>query len=92
MDFIVGFSKVDGCGNIMVRVDRFSKYEVFILVTKKFTIEDEARLIFRRVVKYLGILTFIVRDRDTRFIKKFWTELLKMLGTELNFSTSFHPQ
>ncbi|PKI70118.1 hypothetical protein CRG98_009490 [Punica granatum] len=28
----------------------------------------------------------------TRFTRRFWTELFKLLGTSLNFSTSLHPQ
>lgn len=31
-------------------------------------------------------------DRDPRFIGRLWTELFKILGTQLNFSMSFHLQ
>lgn len=34
----------------------------------------------------------IVSDRDPRFMGRFWTEVFKLLGSELHFSTSFHPQ
>ena len=34
----------------------------------------------------------IVSDRDPRFTGSFWTVLFKLLGSQLNFSTSFHPQ
>jgi hypothetical protein len=52
MDFITCLPKSDGCTNIMVVVDCFSKYEVFIPVPSKFTAEDVARLFFMYVVKY----------------------------------------
>ncbi|PKI67971.1 hypothetical protein CRG98_011567 [Punica granatum] len=44
------------------------------------------------MVKYWGVLTTIVSDRDPRFMGRFWTELFKLLGMSLNFSTSLYPQ
>ena len=35
---------------------------------------------------------FIISDRDPHFTEKFWTELFKLMGSELHFSTSFYPQ
>ncbi|RVW57491.1 Transposon Ty3-I Gag-Pol polyprotein [Vitis vinifera] len=32
---------------------------------------------------------FIISDRDPRFTGKFWTELFKLMGSELHFSTAF---
>ena len=34
----------------------------------------------------------IISDRDPRFTGKFWTELFQLLGTDLRFSTAYHPQ
>ncbi|KAF7807946.1 Transposon Tf2-2 polyprotein [Senna tora] len=92
MDFITCLPKSEGCGNIMVVVDRFSKYGVFIPMPTKFSAEDAARMFFKHLVKYWGLPKTIVSDRDTRFTGRFWMELFKILGSELNFSTSFHPQ
>ncbi|KAK3013710.1 hypothetical protein RJ639_009801 [Escallonia herrerae] len=49
-------------------------------------------VILKNVVKYWGLPKVIVSDRDPRFTGKFWMELFKLLGSELHFSTSFHPQ
>ena len=53
---------------------------------------DTNQLFLKNVVKYWGIPKFIISDRDSRFTGKLWTELFKLMGTELHFSTSFHPQ
>ncbi|KAK0606869.1 hypothetical protein LWI29_005470 [Acer saccharum] len=92
MDFISALPISEGCGSIMVVIDRFSKYATFIPAPKDCTAEEAARLFLKHVVKLWGVPHSIVSDRDPRFTGRFWTELFKMLGTDLNFSTSFHPQ
>ena len=92
MDFISALPKSDGCGSIMVVVDRFSKYGTFIPALRDCTAEQAAKLFFKHVVKYWGLSRSIVSDRDPRFTAKFWTELFKFMGSGLHFSTSFHPQ
>ncbi|XP_057985416.1 uncharacterized protein LOC131170384 [Hevea brasiliensis] len=64
MDFIVGLPKVGGLGNIMVVVDRLSKYAVFMPTPTQFDAKEVARLFFRGVVKYWGLPRDIVSDRD----------------------------
>ena len=39
-----------------------------------------------------GLLELIISDRDPRFTGKFWRSLFDLLGTDLRFSTAFHPQ
>ncbi|KAJ0629961.1 putative nucleotidyltransferase, Ribonuclease H [Helianthus annuus] len=92
MDFITCLPKSEGSGSIIVVVDRFSKYGTFIPAPADVTAAETARLFFKHVVKYWGIPQTIVSDRDPRFTGRFWSELFKIMGTELNFSTSFHPQ
>nr|GEW77022.1 hypothetical protein VITISV_037851 [Tanacetum cinerariifolium] len=81
-----------GSGSIIVVVDRFSKYVTFIAAPADVTADDTAKLFLKNVVKYWGVPHVIVSDRDPRFTGRFWTELFKIMGTDLNFSTSFHPQ
>ena len=56
------------------------------------TAEETARLFLKHVVKYWGLPKFIISDCDPHFTAKFWTELFNLMGSELHFSTSFHPQ
>ncbi|KZV57841.1 hypothetical protein F511_03410 [Dorcoceras hygrometricum] len=92
MDFILGFPKVGGMASILVVVDRFSKYAVFIAAPKVCTAEHAAELFFKNVIKYFGIPQDIVSDRDTRFTGRFWTALFNLMGSDLKFSTTNHPQ
>jgi len=43
------------------------------------------------VVRLHGVLKKIVGNRDAKFTSKFWKELFAGLGTELAFSTTYHP-
>ena len=91
MDFIIGLPKSEDSGSIIVVVDRFSKYATFIAAPTDCTAEETTRLFLKHVVKYWGLPKFIISDHDMRFTGKFWTELFKLMGSELHFSTSFHP-
>jgi len=64
MDFIVGFPKVDGMNTIMVVVNRFTKYAVFVVAPMVCTAEVAAELFYRNMVKYFGVPSDIVSDRD----------------------------
>ncbi|KAH9750077.1 Endonuclease [Citrus sinensis] len=92
MDFITSLPKSEGCGSIMVVVDRYSKYATFIAAPVNCKADEVARLFVKHIVKLWGVPMSIVSDRDPRFTGRFWMELFKMLGTDLKFSTSFHPQ
>ncbi|GJY19124.1 putative nucleotidyltransferase, ribonuclease H [Tanacetum coccineum] len=92
MDFITCLPKSEGGGSIIVVVDRFSKYGTFIAAPPDVTADDTTKLFFKNVVKYWVVPHVIVSDRDPRFTGRFWTELFKIMGTDLNFSMSFHSQ
>ena len=49
-------------------------------------------MFFKHVVKYWGIPQNIITDREPRFIRLFWGELFKLLGSNLKMSLSDHPQ
>ena len=46
----------------------------------------------KEIFRLHGIPKVIVSDRDAKFTGNFWKALLKGLGTQLNFSTAYHPQ
>ena len=92
MDFITFLLKSDGFGTIIVVVDRFLKYATFMPATAGCTAKEAAQFFFKNVDKYWGLSRHIISDQYPRFTKNFWRELFEILGMELHFSTSFHPQ
>ncbi|KAL0291559.1 UNVERIFIED_CONTAM: hypothetical protein Scaly_2632000 [Sesamum calycinum] len=92
IDFISGFSKVNGMTSVLVVVDRFSKYGIFIVAPHVYPVETTAELFFINVTKYFCVPQGIISDRDAKFTGRFWTTLFNMMGTELKFSTTNHPQ
>jgi hypothetical protein len=49
-------------------------------------------LYFWHVWPNFGLLSTIIWDRDSRFLKKFWKTIWVLLGFHLKFCTTFHPQ
>ena len=92
LDFVVGFPEVNGMRSVLVVVDRFSKYAIFIAAPNACPAEKAAELFFKNVVKHFGVPADIVSDRDARFTGKFWTYLFNLMGSKLKFSTANHPQ
>ena len=85
MDFISSFPKINGLSLILVVVDKFLKYVIFIAALHPCTAEQTTELFFWNMVKYFGLLEEIISDHDTRFTSRFWTTLFGMLGLELRF-------
>ena len=86
--FHAGFTKHSKkADSILVVLDRFFKMAHFLPCSKT---SDE--IYFNEVVRLHGLPKIIVSDRDVKFISYFWKTLWYKLETELQFSTSFHPQ
>ena len=55
-------------------------------------VRNIANLFFLEIVKLHGLPLSIVSDMDTKFVGHFWRSLCKKLGTNLSFSSAYHPQ
>lgn len=78
MDFGLGLPRTKtGRDSILVVVARFFKM---------------AHLFFREIIRLHGVPKTVTSDRDVKFISKFWQNLWNKFGTQLQFSSAFHPQ
>jgi hypothetical protein len=77
--------------SIMVVVDKLTKAAHFVPVKTTHTTTNIAEIYMREIGRLHGIPRKIVSDRDTKFTSNFWRGLFKGFGTNLNFSTTYHP-
>jgi hypothetical protein len=92
MDFIEGLPSSHGYSVILVVVDRFIKYCHFFSIKHLYTVFSIAQVFLDNVVKLHGIPHSIVCDMDKVFTSAFWTELFKLLKTDLKLGSAYHPQ
>eukprot|EP00253_Pinus_taeda_P012641 PITA_12641 len=93
MDFITGLPKTKkGNDSIMVVVDKLSKAAHFIPVQSTYRAPQIAHVFMQNVFRLHGLPKVIISDRDVKFTSAFWRTLFADLGTQLNFSTAYHPQ
>ncbi len=92
MDFVKGMPTSSKQNVILVIVDRFTKYVHFIPLSHPYTASKVAALFLQNVVKFHGLPSSIVSDRDTAFTSLFWEKLFRRQGVDLAMSSSYHPQ
>jgi hypothetical protein len=93
MDFITGLPRSNrGHDSIWVIVDRLTKVSHFLPVKTTDRGQNLAELYISRIVSLHGVPKRIVSDRGSQFTSRFWESLHRALGTNLSFSTAFHPQ
>jgi hypothetical protein len=93
MDFIIGLPRTNKKNDsIMVLVDKSTKTAHFVPVKTTHTMANIAKIYMREIARLHGIPRAIVSDRDTKFTSNLWRGLFKGFGTNINFSTTSHPQ
>jgi transposase InsO family protein len=77
---------------IFVVVDTLMKSAHFISVHTTYQAPDIARVFISEIVRLHGVPNRIISNQGSVFTRRFWTSLQEALGTQINFSTSYHPK
>ncbi|MBW0525459.1 hypothetical protein O181_065174 [Austropuccinia psidii MF-1] len=73
-------------------VERYSKTPIFLPFHNIDTAMDTALFPWNKVISHTGLFKNIISNTDSKFTSALWTNLHKILGTKLSFSTACHPQ
>ncbi|MBW0484495.1 hypothetical protein O181_024210 [Austropuccinia psidii MF-1] len=75
----------------LVLVDRYSKTTMFLPCNKDETAINTTIIIWNRAISHTGLFQNIISDRASKFTSESFTNLHNLFGTELSFSTAYHP-
>ncbi|GKE96310.1 putative reverse transcriptase domain-containing protein, partial [Tanacetum coccineum] len=89
-DIAIYVSKYLTCSKVIV--DGLTKLAHFLAMREDYSTERLAKLYIDEIVARYRVLVSIISDRDGRFTLRFWQTLQKALGTQLDMSTTYHPQ
>jgi len=93
MDFITELPLSEGCDQLWVVIDRFTKMAHFLPLKKeKKTAADLVVTFAWEVWKHHRLPSDIVSDQASRFTCETWQEFLWLSGIRPRMLTAFHPQ
>ena len=91
MEFIVGFPLTTRRHeSIFVVFDTLMKSAHFIPVHMMYQAPDISRVFISDIMRLHCVLKRIISNRGSMFTGRFWTSLQEALGTQLNFSITYH--
>ena len=92
MDFITGLPLTSkGHDAILAIVDSMTKMAHFISTTSEASANEVAELLGERLVRYHGLPSIIISDRDTRFVSEMWEAFCNKFKIKRALSSSWHP-
>jgi hypothetical protein len=93
MEFIFGFPlEARRHNSIFMVVDTLTKSAHFVPLCTMYQALDIARVFISDIVRLHGMPKMIISNRWLMFTECFWTSFQEALGTQLKFSTAYHPE
>ena len=98
MDFIMKLLKSENISteikynNILIVVDKLTKYIHLIFYSEEFTVKQTVCIILDRVIRHHRIPKSITSDKDKIFRSNFWKTLITEIGTKIKLLTVYYSQ
>jgi hypothetical protein len=92
MDFIPELPNLSGFNNILVIVDKLTKYSIFIPCKTDIMELETTQLFFKHIITHFGIPKQVITDRNMRWRHNFWAEICCLLGMKRALTMAYHPQ
>ena len=93
LDFVVGLPRTKQQHDaILTLVDTVSKMAHFIPTTNTVSAEGVVTLLADRLVRYHGLPSVLISDRDPRFVAELWRLFCSRFQIKRALSSSWHPQ
>lgn len=73
-------------------VDRLTKSDHFLPICEKDHVGNLVNIYIQEKVRLHGVPLSIASNWDSRYSLKVWMALQEAFGTQLDFSSTFHPQ
>ena len=89
MNFIPELPNCEGYNNILVIMDKLTKYAIFIPTSTSITEKGTAE---RHVIAKFRILRQVIMDRDIHWTGEFWKEISNQMGVKRSLTTAYQPQ
>jgi hypothetical protein len=89
MDFVESLPKSGSKNDILVVVDKLTKYAHFLPLSHPFTTQTVAQLFIDNIFKLHGLPITILTDIDSIFTSKLWQDIFKALKVSLQYSTVY---
>jgi len=92
IDFTGPFNKSDGSRSIIVIIDRFTSYTHLIPLKDMATSEKIFKKLNSTIFDVHRLPLSIVRDQDSSFTSKFWSQMIKSFGIQVWMAPQYNHQ
>ncbi|MBW0551152.1 hypothetical protein O181_090867 [Austropuccinia psidii MF-1] len=72
-------------------VKRYSKTSIFLEYHKGDTTKDTSPYLWSRFISHTSFINNIISDRNPKLTSALWTNIHRLFGTKLSFSTAYQP-